>query len=465
MKTIPLFLQTIGFFVALLCAGHNLSAQSPPPSPPLSCPLGFGWAEGLVQYTAYPAPPFPTQDTANNPTTDCAFHQWSWEAFVWATAIDSTGQPRFLGLGNLDDIGKPPTAKKGPKPLLLKPRSLKPRGTQQDIQGDEQAGSNGLLVDQNGQVVWYSAHANPLYYNLVQKYYGAQAFAKASPTLQFPVGAAVFKASWQIVPDGTKPTAVFTMPAVVPLLVANPKGGVMIDPSGKTRPVTVALVGLHVVGVTVNHPEFLWGSFEQVQNAPDLADPNGYNSPTPVSNKSFTFYQANTPANACNQMATETLTDPVKQTLSPITNVFRQYATGGENAAGNQEIAAINTGAQGEMASMGKLKPPQPAETVWANYKLIGTVWIGGNTLQPGDCGLNGQAIGSLNLADATLETFVQGPQNLGTNANCFVCHNTGGFSNYGIAGKDINLSHKILEPLFNNTALKRVAPGKPATK
>ena len=129
----------------------------------------------------------------------------------------------------------------------------------------------------------------------------------------------------------------------------------------------------------------------------------------------------------------------------------------------NQEIAAINTGAQGEIRVWGgKLKPTNPA-TVWA-LQLIGT-YLDRATLPAGDCGLNGQAIGSLNLADATLETFVQGPQNLGANANCFVCHNTGGFSNYGIAGKDINLSHKILEPLFNNTALKRVAPGKPATK
>ena len=51
---------------------------------------------------------------------------------------------------------------------------------------------------------WYSRTQTSI---TTGKTYGAQAFAKASPTLQFPVGAAVFKASWQIVPDGTKPTA------------------------------------------------------------------------------------------------------------------------------------------------------------------------------------------------------------------------------------------------------------------
>ena len=75
----------------------------------------------------------------------------------------------------------------------------------------------------------------------------------------------------------------------------------MVDPSGKTRPVTIALVGLHVVGVTANHPEFLWGTFEQVQNAPDLPPGLAYNSTDPVSNQSFTFYAAN--AGQCLQRA------------------------------------------------------------------------------------------------------------------------------------------------------------------
>ena len=139
MKTIPLFLQTIGFLV-VSTAGRDWCTTAA--SLPLWRPL-VGWAEAQAIY-GHPAPSRLTQDTANNPTTDCAFHQWSWEAFVWATAIDSTGQPRFLGLGNLDDIGKPPTAKKEPKPLLLKPRSLKPRGTQQDTRHDERPNSNGL---------------------------------------------------------------------------------------------------------------------------------------------------------------------------------------------------------------------------------------------------------------------------------------------------------------------------------
>lgn len=427
----------------------------------------------------YPAPPFPTSDTANNPQTDCAFHQWSWEAFVWATAIGPDGKARFTTLANTDEVGKPAARKKGPKPLNLKPRDLKPPGPRPAAPGDEPAqAGGGILVDQNGQILWYSAHMNDIYYQFVQKYAGMTNYNKADPKLTFPVGAAVFKASWRVVPDGTTASGFYTEKTTVPALMDNPKGGIMIDPKGKPRNVTVALVGLHVVGVTEHHPEFLWGTFEQIQNAPDLADPNGYSSPKPVSPNSFTFYAANTPANACNPDPKTTklkVTDPVKQTVGPITNVFRQYATGGENAEGDQQIAAINAASQQQMAAMANNppNPPNPAETVWANYKLIGTLWIKPDTLAPNVAQLEKQGVGSINLANATLETFFQGPQNnfnKNPMANCFMCHNTGGSKPNPSAvvdpskpvypGKNINLSHALLDSLKGGPAKKPAPAG-----
>jgi hypothetical protein len=437
------------------------ASVAPTPTPSPQCPLA-GWSEGLV-YHVGPTAQFPVSDTANNPQTDCAFHQWAWEAFVWATAINTNGgQPRFLSLATLESLGKP-AAKEGPNPLALKPRTLKPAGAP-PAKGDKQAGG-GLLVDQNGQIVWYSVHMNAVYAKVVQQYSGMTNYNKAAATATFPVGSAVFKAAWQVVPDGTPPTGIYWQKTTIPLLVNNPKGGIMIDPSGKTRPVTVALVGLHVVGVTDNHPEFLWATFEHLQNAPDLADPNGYNSPAPVSNKSFTFYAANTPAKACNpDPSTTTLkvTDRVKQTVSatPMTNVFRQYATGGEDAEGTQEIVNTTIQAQGALAQMSQY----PKEAVWANYKLIGTTWIQPNTLKPDVAQLEKQAVGSVNLANATLETYFQGPEhnfNKNPMANCFMCHNTGGSTgNPSYPGKDINLSHQLLATLKPSpTPSKRSSP------
>ncbi|MEY2495235.1 MAG: hypothetical protein QOJ45_1727 [Verrucomicrobiota bacterium] len=452
MKTRPAVRSLIAGFAALFVSTQNVLTQTPTPSiSPGRCPLP-GWAEGLVKYTD-PATPFPTKDTQNStpPGVDCIFHQWSWEAFVWATAFIecpgvATKQPRFLCLPNLDGLNNPTLAKSGPKPLVLKPRTLKRRGAQQDPNfGFQQAGSQGVIIDQTGQAVWYSVHANETYFQFAQKYYGVAAFQKASATMPFPVGAAVFKASWQIVPEGQTPPGVFTTSATVPMLINNPSGsGIMVDPSGKTRSVTVALVGLHVVGVTVNHPEFLWGTFEQIQNAPDLTQPNG-----PVNPNNFTFYKGGTAAADCNQQATESVSNPTTQTLAPITNLYRQFATGGESTLGTQEITSINSQSQGAV----KAFPNNPAEAVWSNYKLIGTVWTKPNTLVPGDGNMDTEAVGSVSLANATLETYVQG-----AGQNCFLCHNTSAFAGANTA-KDIALSHKLQDPFFTQSAKSAVPP------
>jgi len=446
------------------------ATASPTASPQPICPR-LGWAEGLVAYTAYPAPPFPTDDTANVNAQDCAFHQWSWEAFVWATAIGPDLRPRFTTLNNGEELGKKPVATKGPKPLNLKPRDLKPAGARQNQPSDDPAqAGGGVLVDPNGQIVWYSTHINDIYFQFLQQNGGAN-YANASATLTWPVGAAVFKAAWKVVPDGTPPAGFYTEKTTVPLLV-NKKDkngkqiGIGIDPSGKTRPVTVALVGLHVVGVTQNHPEFLWGTFEQIQNAPDLPPGMAYNSTSPVSKQGFTFYAANTPANACNVKATPTV-DPAKQTVTPITNVFRQFATGGAEPFRTQDINDVNTAAQGEMANMGKGKNPQPKETVWANYKLIGTLWLQANTLQPDVSQLEKQGVASIDLANATLETYFQGPQNNFNGnpmANCFMCHNTGpsfSGSSKTYPGKNINLSHALLDSIPSASPTPTPSPKK----
>jgi hypothetical protein len=451
--------------VALFALTQNVFAQSPTPmasptpmpsaSPTPPCPA-FGWAEGLVKYTAYPAPPFPTDDTQNVNAQDCAFHQWSWEAFVWATAIGPDGRARFTTLHNVDELGKKSAPAKGPKPLGLKPRDFKPKGANANRSGDDpQQAGGGVLVDQDNQIVWYSTHMNDAYFNFVQQNGGA-GYGKATDTLTFPVGAAVFKASWKVVPSGTAPAGFYTEKATVPLLINKPGGGIAVDPSGKTRPVMVALVGLHVVGVTDNHPEFLWGTFEQVQNAPDLPPGMQPNSSDPVSTQNFTFYKANTPANACNQPSPSPSVNPAKQTVAPITNVFRQFATG--NAAPNRtaDITAINSAAQSEMKNMNTFKPPQPKETVWANYKLIGTLWLMANTLKPNDNNMVSEGVGSVNLANSTLETYFQG-----TDVSCFLCHNTGGSSSKKkpYPGKDINISHVILEMIPPASATPTPSP------
>jgi len=71
----------------------------------------------------------------------------------------------------------------------------------------------------------------------------------------------VFKSAWRIVQPNEIAVKAYTTSATIDLLKSNGIGG--IEKSGDTATATVALVGVHVVGVVQDHPEFIWGTFEQ----------------------------------------------------------------------------------------------------------------------------------------------------------------------------------------------------------
>ena len=83
----------------------------------------------------------------------------------------------------------------------------------------------------------------------------------------------------------------------------------------------------------------------------------------------------------------------------------------------------LNTASQGFLHSMGG------KQSTFANYNLIGTVWM-----KPNSYSINSgrtDAIGSVNLANTTAETFVQQASNRNQKdvQNCFMCHNASSYS------------------------------------
>jgi hypothetical protein len=412
--------------ILLLVSGQALA------QPTCNAPLGWWESKGLM--------PLFTSPNGPSPTTDCDFHVWSWTAFVNAMQTDpTTGQPVFLSLPTYDDLlsGSVARAQVGPRTLALKPRTQKPKA----MSSIAQAGSGGVLVDQNGRAVYYATHMDLTYFNFTKQYFGSANYANAAPTLPYPIAATVFKTSWRILAAGENPTDVYTTTATIDLLESDGQGG--LRSNGQTQPnVRVALVGVHVVGVIKDHPEFAWGTFEQLNNSPDLPAGMSPTSTSPVSAQSFTFYKGGTPANLSNQQSFSMTINPATQVVSPITNVFRQFAYGGATPASRvTDIMQANQNFQGAIPGHSS-----QINAAFANYKLIGTVWIAPNSLQPGDGNLDTESIGSITLANSTLETFVQG---VGT--SCFSCHNTSGGQNY--PGKDINISHIILGGLADAAA------------
>jgi hypothetical protein len=213
---------------------------------------------------------FPTTDTRPVPTPDCNFHEWSWEAFVWATALiadpgSGTTVPRFMTLATPADLLN--TAENAGeakvRPLTLAARAQTFHGAPGFTEG---AGAiveadGNMLVAQNGYPVYASVHMNKSYFDTARKNLVVNGGYQSQPASStFSVGAAVFKATWlRLAPGQQPPAGAYTTQAQVPVLQTTTSPGLItIAPvPGKFETVTVALVGLHVVGHTVNHPEFL----------------------------------------------------------------------------------------------------------------------------------------------------------------------------------------------------------------
>jgi hypothetical protein len=435
MKSRHRFAPFLGLFVSILWSSAALS----------QCTAPATW---------FPHSQTPKPDDTIAPNSNCAFHQWAWQEFLWLTQPDGQGHLRFMSMptaSDLFDTGTTPPIAANSLPkgrmLVLKPRTIQTQGP--TSLGDIlQANSRGILVDQNGRSVYYASAINDVFFDFVRtnNLFKMAGYDAASPTLNFPVGSLELKSSWMVVPDGQVAPSFFTTKAQINPLVCNDGGSnckgadILLDQS-QTRTATVALVGLHVVGVVQDHPEFIWATFEHKDNAPNLPAGMSPTAPTPVDTKNWTFYKANTLANACNLSDNAavnpsiTLVDPATQILSPITNVFRQAAFGGGSSQNQANIQALNSSVATQLG----------VGDVFSNYRLTGGVWMGPNALVPG---LNQNSIkpllaGSLALANPTMETFTQ-------TGSCFTCHNTaqqraGGT---GFPAKNLNLSHILLNNL-----------------
>lgn len=459
----PVGVSTL-IFAASLAVSSGLSHAKDSSGSAEICPPN-GWSEGLAVYMDADA----TMPTAFSATADdCEFNMWSWESFVWATA-KVNGIPRFM---NMKTPGQLFAKKKAKKKSLLR---LSSRSAPAHGNGfTEGAGAfveadGSMLVGPNGYPVYASVHMNDSYFNTVKNNLIKDGgYTKNAGKDYFDVGAAVIKATWYRLEDGeSAPAGSYTTQAEVPVLKRQVSGGFgsaeSVVSSGKFETVTVALVGVHVVGYVQHHPEFLWGTFEHNMNAPMIKD-NTFTTSGSDSN-GYTFYKANTSYSEVlvpNQP--ETSKDPALLTFddttgkfSPITQVVQMNKTGGDNRTnGPANIASINQSAQTYVAGDNFEEPKHFKE--FANYNLIGTLWMKPDTYVSTNANWQNldqsDAQGAVNLANSTAETFMQQPLNTVKPenwGNCFECHNAKSFT-YGDKGapalpaRRIAVSHIVSE-------------------
>ena len=435
-----------GTLIVAVCAALALPARAQTLPP---CKAKDDW----FPHSKTPAPNSATfpKPPANAGITNCAFHQWSWNAFLWLTQ-NVNGEPRFLSFPEAGiETKKTGVETQGDVADPLIARSPKARA----IKLIQQAGPDGIMVDLQGRPIYYTIHSNSVFGKFIETngLFDPAKLRAFSPTENFPVEALTLKAAWKIVAKDEDVSGFFTRQGAVAKLVE--KNG-KIEVTKETMPATLALVGFHIAGVIKGHPEMVWATFEQKDNAPDLpkaADKMGPEEA--VSSKNWTFYKAKTPFKDCNinsAGAGKLELDADAQTLSPVTQVCRIVPYGGGNAMNVNDIKTLNTAVQGRL------------DDVWKNYFEVGAIWFSAQnalkpncTFQPGalQCPAPDDPVGiltgSTQLSNTTVETFTQSQS---AQDNCFACHNTvqvtsGDPKVPALPGLNVNISHVLLNEYF----------------
>jgi hypothetical protein len=411
-----------------------LSALAAPLSAtPQPCPASPAWVS---------APSEP--DFAVDPPTICAFYQYSWQSFLYLTAPapGGGGALNFETFPSVTDVfGQGATLKAMANrrlgaPTLFRDRRLERLRTFQ-VRGSEplneveQAGSKGVLVDQNGNVTYYEQFLDPIATNFVRvcdlNVTACQTSA-AAQSLRFPAGGLEIKVSWRPLPAGTpNADSYYTLKGVN---VYNPQ-------TGKETVTDLGLVGFHLVYTTPNHQEMVWATFEHVANAPD--GPCAGATTPPAGFSGWAFNQAaSTDCTRINQFTKATAPYDVTQAV-------RNYPYGTGSDFGVFDPATIQILNRSVLGLL-------PAGSVWRNYFLVGALWTKGGVLPaiaPNQTGAN--EAGSTFLSNATLETFTQWPNppsgsTSGLHVNCFSCHNAATAGASPPDPPEFKLSH-----VFNN--------------
>jgi hypothetical protein len=417
----------------------------------------------------FPRTPETDYSVKPDPKSDCDFYKIAWQTFLFVTQpnqADGT-TPRFLSfvtpseLFNVNHLMAFPS-KRGER-LILTPRLAKPRYSR-SLGSVNQAVENGVLVDQNGRAVYYGIHLNVTFADFIktQGFADLTKYKNADPKLEFPRGSVELKSSWRIVPaqEASRVTErYFTVKhAVLAKLRVDDTGSVVVDPND-TLDETVALVGLHVVLTVEGHPEFIWSTFEHVDNAPDLPRGMRPSDNRSVAEDDWTFCKTGTAAKDCNinprkdSLNPLQLVNPTAQLLTPTVPVFREFAFGGDDP---RKIISLTTSVHEKVPA---------GLAVWKNYELLGAVWLDdpGTSFKENKVTFPDDELGGAKmLSSATMETFTQHLPN-GAPYNCFTCHTTGPVvvGNQILNGKRLNISHALNNSFIQTAAGQNGGQGK----
>jgi hypothetical protein len=421
--------------LALVCCREAAETQAqvlPPDAKPLCTfePGEFaGWFEtGAVTLNGAVKP----KDSLNfAPAGICSFHKWSEQMFLWLTS--PAGNERVFQSQDFFAVAAP--SGEDHKRDLLRNTPHKNDASLRDSKPPLEQGqpdNRYVLMATNGSFVYYTTYVNEIYaYFLTGTMNGGitprpERFPITPEELQkiIAFGAAHRGMTITSIEDPrAKSLAVTVKSAWVELKELDARKYITVDAeipeytrdqlnktwtlSGKTRPATLALVGMHIVGSARSQSPLIWATFEHIDNVPMAS--YKYMSTTseqpkpsdPAPNGRWLFSASNCTGkyNEPHMQAprnTPTINALDDKKIEPSdtcrVNAWGMWREDANNIERNTQAIAINSRVIGMLST----------DDVRRNYLLIGTTWGGGS--------------GSTVLANTTLETYEQ-------DQNCFGCH------------------------------------------
>lgn len=206
-------------------------------------------------------------------------------------------------------------------------------------------------------------------------------------SLEDKVGAMHLKTSWKIMGDGDDTTKFHKAWAALLFNNLNFEDGKKWMPQCSL--VRVGLVGMHIAVKTKDQPGFIWTTFEHNNNCPEIGK---------IKHNNYTFYDSLSPT-------TINKAPFANDTLEGASDPFWFNPKKSKHNIPSQIVREIPI--PDETKALNKTYQDALANTVWANYQLVGTQWTDPNT----------QKTYPRFLSNTTLETFDQ------SGSSCFGCH------------------------------------------
>lgn len=355
-------------------------------------------------------------------TTNLLFHQWSWQKFLWLTK-ETNGIPLFRD--SLTQITN-----------QLIPIDTTILNADLILTDIGQAGSDGDIItnkayNNRADTVYYSIHGNESLINLSDsmKKVIVNDPTKLNNDVAFPVGALEVKVSWvnaNSIPKAER-KKYYTSLAYITTIKDT---------------VTMAALGMHVVGVVINHPEFIWATFEHQNMAPNYNWDSTTTADYPVTaSEQMLFFNSNDTATIKN----------IQWDSSASKNIFSVFPLGIPKTAGGgymqglSQNDATNKSNEDNIKNLNDCVASQLGSSdVWSNYFYNGSIWANMDGLSTskqidtllelrsiGNVTTNHITRGALACYNITMETYEQDylPQIYNLTAanltNCFSCHTT----------------------------------------